>query len=144
MLKFLQEQQFIILEISAFSKPGPYLGILSRLNGNICLIKGNHDRLKPEVRDRFCWVKDYYESKTEDGRKIVMCHYPFLTWNKAHHGAWMLHGHSHGNLRAPETTRMDVGIDTRDDFAPYSFDEIEKIMSKRSYLIVDHHKPRKR
>lgn len=73
-----------------------------------------------------------------------MCHYPFLTWNKAHHGAWMLHGHSHGNLRAPETTRMDVGIDTRDDFAPYSFDEIEKIMSKRSYLIVDHHKPRKR
>lgn len=124
----------------AFMQPDQIRNLRRRLNGTIRLVKGNHDRmLKGEVRNCFEWIRDYYESKTEDGIKVVMCHYPFLTWNKSHHGSWNLHGHCHGSLQAAETTRMDVGIDTTQDYAPYSFAEVEAFMKKRAYKPVDHH-----
>ncbi len=35
--------------------------ILERLNGKIHLIKGNHDDLNRNCKDRFEWIKDYHE-----------------------------------------------------------------------------------
>lgn len=52
-------------------------------------------------------------------------------------------GNCHGSLRAPETKRIDVGVDTTPDYAPYGFDEIKRLMDKREYQPVDHHKKRK-
>lgn len=47
--------------------------------------------------------------------RVVMCHYPMLTWNHKPHGAVMLHGHSHGKLDEYNDQsmdlRFDVGID---------------------------------
>lgn len=141
------------------------VAVLNRLHGTKRLVKGNHDkkRLNPEVAKCFEWVKDYYESSTEDGVKVVMCHYPFLTWNKSHRDAWCLHGHSHGNLKPyhkviaeslregghhaaasfvlsnfNEPRRLDVGVDTN-DFTPYSYAEVKAIMDKRGHVVVDHH-----
>ena len=91
-----------------------------------------------------------YESKTEDGTKVVMCHYPLLVWNKSHYGSWCLHGHSHHSLDSlnVKTKRFDVGVDTtvkydNSSYAPYSFSEIKKIMDKRQYKSVDHHKAKR-
>lgn len=129
----------------SFSKPGRIIQVLNQLNGRICLVKGNHDKyLKgQDILGRFEWVKDYYESKTEDGTLVSMFHYAMLVWNKHAYGGWALHGHSHGSLRVDNTVkRMDVGIDTN-DYKPYSYQEIEKIMKSRGGQIVDHHKPRK-
>lgn len=120
--------------------------LLKRLNGNIRLIFGNHDRKLRSWKDvlsRFEWAKDYHEAETEDGRKVVMCHYPLATWNKAHYGAWMLHGHCHGTLKGGERLRrLDCGVDTRYElnstqwtpmYEPYSYAEIADIMSRRGY-----------
>jgi len=134
----------------SFGKAEDTLKILNRLNGTIRLIKGNHDKINPLIKDKFDWIKDYYESKTEDGRKIVMCHYPLLTWNGAHRGSWQLHGHCHHSLERINqyTTRFDVGVDSTPKYspltpyAPYSFGEIKKIMDKREYVNIDHHEKR--
>jgi calcineurin-like phosphoesterase family protein len=37
-----------------------------RLHGNICLIRGNHDKTADRMKESFSWVKDYYELKVED------------------------------------------------------------------------------
>jgi calcineurin-like phosphoesterase family protein len=131
----------------SFHKPPRTIEILRQLNGIIRLIQGNHDRKQTTagpVVGFLEWIKNYYESKTEDGVKIVMSHYPFMTWNKAHHGALHVHGHSHGNLHDSGTTRVDVGVDTTPDYAPLSYYELMQRFEGRTYDAVDHHAPRVR
>lgn len=115
--------------------------ILYHLRGRIHLIRGNHDRLGDEmVVRRFMTVNDYQKISI-DGQKVVLCHYPLLTWDGAHRGSWMLHGHSHGGLRAPMTTRLDVGVDARPsgDLSPWSWEEVQDALVGRVYKSVDHH-----
>ena len=122
--------------------------ILKRLNGNIYLITGNHEKSvlsKLYNRDRFVWIKDYYELKI-DNQLIVMCHYAFRVWNKSHHGAIHLYGHSHDSMEGhgKEWGRsMDVGVDSAGrilgEYRPFSYQEIANIMSKRGHNPVDHH-----
>lgn len=94
--------------------------ILAKLNGQKFLIKGNHDSSKNLKRlTGFATVKTYDElSILEPGgdkQKIIMSHFPFLSWNRMHYGAYHLHGHSHGCLRLPDGLKsariLDVGID---------------------------------
>lgn len=113
---------------------------LFRLNGQIFLIKGNHDKehFLSKCHDRFVWVKDYFEL-TIGKQKIILSHYPFMTWNKSHHGSWHLHGHCHGSLPDdPYALRIDVGVDCH-GYKPVSFDEVSKLMSKKSFKAIDHH-----
>jgi len=116
--------------------------VLNRLNGQIFLVRGNHDgQIKGPVIERFAWVKDYYELKSPiDKRKIVLCHFPFQVWNKSHNGAWHLHGHSHGTLKQMDIKRLDVGIDTN-EMKLYTLEDIKKKMDKlgTSSIFPDHH-----
>ena len=114
---------------------------LDRLHGQICLIRGNHDRIiKGALAKRVAWVKDYYESRTPDGTMVVMCHYAMEVWNRSHYGSWMLHGHSHGNLPDRGNRRLDIGVDTSAaNYAPYSYEEIAHLMAPRQTRPVDHH-----
>ncbi|MBF84933.1 MAG: phosphoesterase [Acidobacteria bacterium] len=98
--------------------------ILNKLNGHIILVRGNHDRYAKK-KHRFMDIVDYKEIKYLD-KNIIMCHYPFETWNKKHYGSIHLHGHSHGQLRVIEN-RIDVGVDKGDgtfNFSPINLDEI--------------------
>lgn len=133
----------------SFLRPRETSSILSRLNGQIHFIKGNHDKLLPEVRDMFTSVSDLKEIKIE-GQKIILCHYPMLSWNQMHRGSWMLHGHSHGTLRTsckscsfePGRKMLDVGVDCH-DYTPISFSRVKKYMEdvRRSiFHSVDHHR----
>jgi calcineurin-like phosphoesterase family protein len=118
--------------------------ILDRLNGQIFLIKGNHDKKINSFKHRFGWVRDYYELNVEDpqgGRQmIVLCHYAMRVWNKSHHGSFMCYGHSHGSLEDdPHAKSFDVGVDCH-NYEPISYNEVKKIMAKKSYYRpVDHH-----
>lgn len=112
--------------------------IFKRLHGRRKhLIRGNHD---PANVCNLGWssVNDLLKIKIM-GQSIVLCHYPLLTWQNAHHGTWHLHGHSHGNGQWGDSTRIDVGVDTH-SLMPYSFDEIAAIMATRTYDFIDHHK----
>ena len=121
--------------------------ILRRLNGRKRLLWGNHDsslRKKQVFLDEFEWCRNYYELKIQDSdapkgvRRIVLCHYPLLTWNSAHHGSWMLHGHCHGKSDHlnETTTRHDVGVDSN-NYTPISYATVKTIMAEKSYDFLD-------
>ena len=113
--------------------------IADRLNGQIFLIRGNHDRVADHklMADRFVWIKDYFGLKIGE-QKIYLCHYAMRTWNCMHHGSWMLHGHSHGSLPELDHRSFDVGVDCW-NFAPVSYDEVAAKMATKTFVPVDHH-----
>lgn len=114
----------------------------SRLNGRKYWILGNHDMRHgsgptPEVTRHFEWV-GLIKTVTVEGHYIVLCHYPFLEWDRAHKGSWHLHGHQHGNGAVSERPRLDVGVDCF-NYKPVSFNEIAEILSKRAWGSTSHH-----
>jgi len=115
--------------------------IRARLNGNICLVRGNHDRTAESLKGAFAWIKDYYEltvmeTDAPGGRQhIVLCHYAFRVWNQSHHGAWHLYGHSHGTLpEIPGQLSLDVGVDCH-EFTPIGYEQVKQAMRKRSKTV---------
>lgn len=112
-----------------------------RLLGRWSIVPGNHDPdslLRLLAAEGFEILAPLVRRKLyPKAHRVTLCHYPLMTWPQAHYGAWHFHGHSHGNLRAPETTRQDVGWDVFR--RPVSIDELFVIMSARAYGAVDHH-----
>lgn len=114
--------------------------ILDRLNGQIYLVRGNHENVAEHklCRNRFIWIKDYHRLKIGD-QKIYMCHYSFRVWNCMHHGSWNLYGHSRGSLYDdPGLKSCDVGVDCW-DFSPVSYEQLEQKMATKHFITVDHH-----
>lgn len=116
--------------------------LFNRLNGRINIIFGNHDQIlkktKFNLSDYVESYQDYKELKV-DGQLYVLMHYPLYTWNKGHYGSYMLHGHSHNTLSHLNTgTRIDIGVDCF-NYSPVSIEQVNDIMSKRIYNVVDHH-----
>lgn len=103
--------------------------IMHRLNGKKELVLGNHDKLirnEPELQKLFHVIHPDLYTKTIDGIQVTMCHYPLLTWHRAHRGSFMLHGHSHGTIPFdPKYRRLDVGVDPS-GYAPMLWQEIKK------------------
>lgn len=122
--------------------------VLDRLNGRIYLILGNHDQVIKKnklLQDRFEWIKEYYElnipdvDATRENQKLVLCHFPMISWNKMGHGSWMIHGHCHGNLKYPFTGRiLDAGVDVH-KYEPITYDYIKKHMKDITPEFLDHH-----
>jgi calcineurin-like phosphoesterase family protein len=123
---------------------------------NIVLILGNHDhhiqRDKPNgpLRKLFTHVAHYEElaisrGSDQDKNKIVLCHYPIISWNNMHHGSYMLHGHQHlkGDKRFGHGRRMDVGLCGSEDFGfrPYHIQEILDTLKNRTLILpeTEHH-----
>lgn len=75
--------------------------IMRTLNGNKHLIKGNHDgRLlkNAELRKEFLEITDYKELTLEDGKGIVLCHYPIPCFKNHYYGWYHLYGHVHNGF----------------------------------------------
>ena len=102
-------------------KVGDIEALLGRLNGHKHLIRGNND--PPAIGEIAGWasVRDYHELE-EEGRKLVLCHYPFRSWNGQGRGTINLHGHSHGKMK-PMKRQYDVGVDAR-GFRPVTLSEV--------------------
>lgn len=133
----------------ALCRPEQAVEWLRQANGNKFLVEGNHDRgcLKDRAfRECFIWISPLREIKIPDPdvkdygeQRITLCHYSMNVWNKSHHGAWQLFGHSHGTLPENPTSRsMDVGVDAR-NYAPISYQEVKEIMKTKTWISVDHH-----
>ncbi|RVJ56916.1 hydrolase [Sinorhizobium medicae] len=95
----------------AAKRAGLAQDMLSRLNGRKHLIIGNNDPIDTTAASGWHSVQHYAEL-TVDGRLLVLCHYPFRTWNQMGKRSVNLHGHSHGRLK-PVPRQFDVGVDAR-------------------------------
>lgn len=122
----------------AFHSRAETAQILDRLNGQIHLIRGNHDKMLDRLANRFVSYQDYKTVRVGDQR-FVLFHYAMRTWDRAHYGTMHLYGHSHGNLEDdPHALSMDVGVDTNGLY-PYSYWEIMDHMATKEFKPVDHH-----
>lgn len=83
--------------------------IVGALAGTKHLIVGNNDGPGTLAAPGWASVGHYAETVV-DGRRLVLCHYAFRTWNGIGRGTLNLHGHSHGKL-TPITRQYDVGVD---------------------------------
>jgi calcineurin-like phosphoesterase family protein len=113
----------------------------------IHLILGNHDHHiennRSDCQELFASVNHYtklmYKFDT-----LVLMHYPIDSWDGLNKGHIHLHGHVHlptGKIFG-KGRRMDVGIDGSLFFAPYSLDNVIKIVKLReikSNMDDDHH-----
>ena len=96
---------------------------------NVILIWGNHDN-RNLLKGLFQGYYDILDKKI-NGQHIVMCHYPFYTWDRSHYGSWHTWGHLHHRLKSkPGTFSVDVGIDGW-DYKPVSFEQLKDYMSKK-------------
>ncbi|MGI4814079.1 MAG: metallophosphoesterase [Janthinobacterium lividum] len=112
-------------DFSMKGSPSAIADLRKRMNGNIFLLRGNHDRQFPG--EGFGWVKDYHEMSI-DGVNVVLSHYPFLTWNGEHRGSIQLSGHTHSKEKVvrPNYKGIHVGV-TSWDYKPVSWYEIKKL-----------------
>ena len=130
----------------SFCKEKETIRILEQLNGDIVVIRGNHDsrtQLKKFERDGLiCNWHEYLELRVEELPVMCMMHYPIVVWNKQHHGSIMLHGHSHGSFQG-EGKILDVGLDSAynlfGEHKYLSLKEVESYMAERSVVVKDHH-----
>ncbi|WP_232629764.1 metallophosphoesterase family protein [Methylobacterium sp. Leaf118] len=92
-------------------EPERVAALLAALAGRKHLIIGNNDG--PGTLRAAGWVSvGHYAEIEVEGRRLVLCHYAFRTWNGLGRGAINLHGHSHGRL-TPIPRQYDVGIDAQ-------------------------------
>ena len=73
--------------------------IMQQLKGKKILIKGNHDKLNQELKNCFEYICDYKEIK-DNGRDVILCHYPIPCFNKHFYGSIHLYGHVHNSFEA--------------------------------------------
>lgn len=107
--------------------------LLARLNGTKHLVRGNNDAPGTGEAEGWARVQDYAEL-TVDGVLLVLCHYPFRSWNGQHRRSINLHGHSHGRLK-PVLRQFDVGVDAR-DYRPVALEELLRPPSRSRPLPV--------
>lgn len=105
---------------------------LRQLPGKKHLIVGNHD----PVWMKKVPVERYFESvqpllECSDGaHRLVLCHYPMMTWNHVAHGSYLIYGHIHNNTDGiywPLLAQMDQALNAGADingFAPVTFAEL--------------------
>lgn len=116
--------------------------LLARLHGTKILIIGNHDATNKAVIRSKHWAQvTHYKEVTIGGQRIVLFHYPMITFNHAHHGAWALHGHCHGSLpKNYDRCSFDVGTMCW-NYTPLSYHEVYEEMQKYGFKPEDRYVP---
>lgn len=108
--------------------------LLSKLNGQVFFIYGNHDKkiqtnILKEMKNIVWWgnIKDI---KLDD-QKITLCHFMMSSWNCSHWGAWHLYGHHHKDVSTNSQGKtMNVGVDLN-NYNPIHFDQVKEYMKQR-------------
>lgn len=103
---------------------------LKALKGRLHIIRGNHDKFlnNPGYRRYFESI-DQYKELVDNGKRVVLFHFPIAEWNGYYGGAIHLYGHIH-NSRNKTSQTMDniencynVGADVL-DFVPRTLAEL--------------------
>ena len=119
-----------------------WTNIISRLNGKIYLVLGNHDirNIRQGYMDKFEAVMQQMTIRV-NGQSIILNHNPFLCYGGSYRDVWQLFGHVHSGplsntgldiprLRTLFPLQYDVGVDNN-GYRPVSFAQVkEKIASQ--------------
>lgn len=110
----------MVYHLGDFSFAKDYMQYLRRLNGQIHLIFGNHD--KPSMRSDFISGQDVLFLKKE---KVFLSHYPHYSWINSHHGVLHLFGHVHEAFKqVPGVQFPNLNVGTHfHNFTPISLEE---------------------
>ena len=96
--------------------------LFAGLNGTKHLVVGNHEK----VGLKLPWASiDKMMEIVVDGQRLVLCHYPLLSWHWISRGAWHLYGHVHNSTF--DHPRKNVAVNVGQDvnvFYPVSFPAI--------------------
>lgn len=150
-------QDGIVFHLGDFAWGGfpKWREIREKLNGDIILIKGNHDRKNgPQSQENYDALFQYATQQLFiqiEGRRIYLNHLPFLCYDGVYREksglTYQLHGHVHlSNVSERNTgkdcercfsllfpTQYDVGVDFN-NFTPISWHEVNaKITSQVEY-----------
>lgn len=144
----VNDMVYVLGDFCFSSRVHDWIAILTRLNGTIKLIEGNHDHRALTKFKQLCCCDDRLVAAKDDGnpvdiihhprleieidkQPIVLDHYSLRSWNRASHGAYHLFGHSHGAYEGQDTgLSVDVGVDVpRWNYAPVSWDQIRAYMA---------------
>lgn len=103
--------------------------ILNNLPGRKILVTGNHDFKNihsSSYKKTFAKITSYLEIK-DNGRNVVLFHYPIEDWNGKYRGYYHLHGHVHinGDSLSKKDRRYNVSAEIV-DYTPISLDELEQ------------------
>lgn len=105
-----EDTVYILGDISWY-KPDKTIELINQLNGTLYLVKGNHDRISPQLRKCFKGVFEYGTEIKVDGQFVVLSHYPIPYFNRRFHGAYMLYGHVHNSPEWESTKRFKKEIE---------------------------------
>lgn len=105
--------------------------ILTKLNGGIHIIRGNHDKFLDQRDFKKYNVVEvtHYKELVYNNTRFVLFHYPIEEWNHYFRHSIHLHGHQHNhadynlNNRDKGLLKYDVGVDAN-NFRPVSIDDI--------------------
>ena len=124
---------YILGDVSFAQREETY-ALLSRMNGKLHLIRGNHDRLTDES-DRFEWVKDYWFGRIE-GEFVALQHFPSWEHDRKQYGSFHMFGHIHGKPHPIPGKVLDVGMESIGKVV-IEFQEVKAHMN--NLPIIPHH-----
>lgn len=123
----------------AFKSKAKIKDLLRKLNGNIIFIRGNHDHreLTSACNELDIPIYDYLKIKIEDDeigiQKLILFHYPMITWDEKERGSWQLFGHCHNSLPRERLhpSQMDVGVENI-NYTPILYEEVRIVITKQN------------
>ena len=103
--------------------------ILNNLPGHKILITGNHDFKNihsGSYKKVFDKITSYLEIE-DNGRNVILFHYPIEDWNGKYREYYHLHGHIHNNedSLSQKERRFNFSAEVV-DYTPVSLDELEQ------------------
>lgn len=141
------DQVWVLGDISV-SSPTYALQLMSELPGHKHLIVGNHDKVHPMYRDAHKHVARYmavFESVQAFARRkvlghdVLLSHFPYVVdrdeprftqYRLKEEGLFLLHGHTHSDIRYTSDRELHVGVDAW-DMTPVHLSEVEKFVQER-------------
>lgn len=123
-----RDNLFVLGDVG-FGAVGDLVPLIKRIRGRKTLVAGNHDKkhLKSEsFRECFESIHEILEI-SDHQKKIVMFHYPMVSWNEAFHGSIHLYGHVHNNGVAYEAENAYNLCVEMTNYKPLTLAEILKM-----------------
>ena len=123
-----EDTVFILGDLTFYKDERKNIELVSQLKGHKHLIIGNHDYyVKEKYLNKYFESIQHYKRIQDQGREVILFHYPIFNWDKQQFGSYHLYGHVHSQqelqLRIPNA--FNAGVDVN-NWYPVTLDELLK------------------